>query len=89
MPRFRRPDPSYSRRKNYDLFVDDSWKAFQRLTVELGLRWDANTPFHNALGQWQQFNPHLTNPSGAWGSYPGAWQFTTSSSQSFETTNDF
>ena len=82
------PDPSYSRRKNYDLFVDDSWKASQRLTVELGLRWDANTPFHDALGQWQQFNPHLTNPSGAWGSYPGAWQFTTNSSQSFETTND-
>lgn len=83
------PDPSYSRRKSYDVFADDSWKSSQRLTVEFGLRWDANTPFHDALGQWQQFNPYLSNPSGAWGSYPGAWQFTTSSSQSFETTNDF
>ena len=80
-------DPTYGRRKSFDLFADDSWKASQRLIVELGLRWDANTPYHDARGQWQEFSPLATNPSGVWGNYPGAWEFTTSSGRSFETNN--
>ena len=60
-------DPTYWRRKNFDLFADDSWKASQRLTVELGLRWDANTPYHDALGQWQEFNPHVDQSRAARG----------------------
>ena len=82
-------DPTYGRRKSFDLFADDSWKASRRLTAQFGLRWDVNTPYHDARGQWQQFSPVATNPSGAWGSYPGAWQFTTSSGQSFETARDY
>ncbi|MEO8726159.1 MAG: carboxypeptidase regulatory-like domain-containing protein [Acidobacteriaceae bacterium] len=45
------PPPKFNRNNRYNdgaLFVQDAWKANQRLTLNLGLRWDYFGPQHNA-----------------------------------------
>ncbi|MCC6587406.1 MAG: carboxypeptidase regulatory-like domain-containing protein [Bryobacterales bacterium] len=36
----------YFEQKEIGLYVTDSWKVTQRLTMELGVRWDKWTPYH-------------------------------------------
>jgi len=43
-------------------YVEDSWKLTTKLTVEIGLRWDYLTPYHEAKDRWSFLNPTLTNP---------------------------
>jgi hypothetical protein len=42
-------------------YAEDSWKVTQKLTVDLGLRWDYYQPFHEAKDHWSFLNPNLTN----------------------------
>lgn len=44
--------PVYTRNRYFGLYVQDSWRAKQNLTVNYGLRWDVSTPWwekHNEL----------------------------------------
>jgi len=60
---------TYMRIKDPQLFVQDDYKVFPNLTVNLGLRYEATTgmsELHNAIGG---FDPNLVNPlSGTLGS---------------------
>ena len=40
---------------NSSLFVQDDWKAFRRVTLNLGLRWELNPPYTSAGGQLGTF----------------------------------
>lgn len=44
--------PRFAYRENYyAAFVQDSWRATDRLTLTLGLRWDTESPLYDANGQ--------------------------------------
>lgn len=81
------PNPSYDRRKLFDLFVQDDIKVTPKLTVNAGLRWDVNLPLHEKYGHWTNWDMSAQNP--LWGSYKGAWTFAKNGSDSFEKYNDY
>lgn len=43
-------------------FVMDSWKVSDKLTFDLGLRWDYLPPFREVKDRWTFMNPSLNNP---------------------------
>jgi hypothetical protein len=81
------PQYNYPRQKTLAFFVQDTYRATPKLTLNLGLRWDFNFRGHEQAGRWQNFDLTAQNP--LWGNYPGAWVFATSSGQSFETNQDY
>ncbi len=50
--------PSFvgNRNSNWDFYVQDDWKVTQRLTLNLGLRYDYNTVWATGPGQGQNFD---------------------------------
>jgi hypothetical protein len=59
--------------KYYAGFVQDDWKATQRLTLNLGFRYELPTPVSEAHAQQSFIDPTLPNPGA--GGLPGAYVF--------------
>ncbi len=76
----------YGRRKAMSLYAQDSYKVTSKLTLSLGLRWDATFRFHEKYGHWANFNETATDPTLG---IPGTLQFANSGSNSFETNEDW
>src|SRR6185437_11433562 len=57
----------------YGFFAGDTWKATQKLSVTLGLRWDVFTPSVEADNQTSFFDPTGANPGA--GGRPGRLAF--------------
>ena len=53
-------------------YIQDNWKATQKLTLDLGLRYDFFPTLHEASNNQSFFSPTLTNPITG---LPGALQF--------------
>jgi hypothetical protein len=77
----------YGRQKEIDLFAQDSFKVSSKLTVNMGLRWNYNTRFHEKNGNWANFDPtvvdqQLTAVYGA--ALPGSLVFAKGGGDSFD-----
>jgi Carboxypeptidase regulatory-like domain/TonB dependent receptor len=53
-------------------YAEDNWKVTPKLTVDLGIRWDYYSPYHEVKDRWTFLNPTLNNPLT---SSPGLMQF--------------
>jgi outer membrane receptor protein involved in Fe transport len=53
---FRRPW-AFLRRQEYAPYIQDNWKVNQRLTVNLGMRYEFRTPLHDKNGLLTSFSP--------------------------------
>ena len=58
----------YGRRKTYSVFAQDDFKVSRKLTLTMGLRWDATGPFREKYGHWANFDPAAYDTS--WGYRP-------------------
>ena len=47
--------------QTWGLYLQDSWKVTRKLTLDYGLRWDYNTPYHEQYGRLGQFDPTAPN----------------------------
>lgn len=70
-------------RDGLNFFFNDSIKVTPKLTTSFGVRWDYDTRYHSYIGKWTNFNLALQNPT--WAPLKGAYQYATSSSDSWET----
>ena len=76
----------YGRRKAMSLYAQDSYKVTPKLTLTLGLRWDATFRFHEKYGHWANFNLTAIDPTFG---IPGTLQFASGPSDSFEKNEDW
>ncbi len=79
----------HGRRKMMNFFAQDDFKVSRRLTVNLGLRWDINLPYHEINGKWSEFDLQAKNAVWSSYGYNGAIAYLSSGSQSFEKSNNF
>ncbi len=65
------PDaPSNIRSKSYFGFVQDEWRLTKRLSVNLGLRYEYNSPKLDTKGRTQSIIPGITTPSAVFPNAP-------------------
>ena len=77
----------YGRRKEFALFIEDSYKITPKLTLDYALRWDVPLAEHVLKGQWSNFTTDAANPNFA--SNLGSMQYLTNGGQTFETHNNY
>jgi outer membrane receptor protein involved in Fe transport len=46
----------------YAAFVQDDWQAHKNLTLNIGLRWETDTPIRDANNRMNSFDLHAINP---------------------------
>lgn len=46
----------------YSAFLQDDWQAHRRLTMNFGLRWEADSAMHDANHRMNGFDPNAVNP---------------------------
>ena len=80
-------DTQHSRRWVYGLFAEDNIKVNSKLTVDLGLRWDANSRLHELDGRWANFDVNVPNP--VFNGLKGNVTYLSSPSDSFETNENY
>jgi len=80
------PFDLYGRRDYIETFFQDDIKMTDRLTLNVGLRWEQAQPFREKYGHWAQFNPDMM--SKAYG-IPGTLEFLNSPNDSFERNKDW
>ena len=59
--------------QEWGMFIQDTWKASRKLTIDYGLRYDLSTTFKEQYGRLGQFAPNLANANA--GGHPGATIF--------------
>lgn len=64
-------EPNVSRH-SYGAFFQDSWKVTSRLTLNVGVRWNADTPILEVQDRMANFSPTLIDPTVG---LPGAVEF--------------
>jgi hypothetical protein len=64
---------SGARYRNYAFWLNDDWKINQRLTLNLGMRYDIMLPYVEVRDRVSWFNPDIPNPAAS--GFNGALQF--------------
>lgn len=80
------PFDLYGRRSYVETYFQDDIKVTNRLTVNLGVRWEQAQRFHEKYGHWANFNPAITNT--VYG-LKGALEFLSGPGDSFERNKDW
>jgi hypothetical protein len=75
------------RLRGYSGWVQDNYKLTSRLSLNLGLRYDLNTPWVEVKDRMSWLNPTMANP--AIGGFPGALQFAGYGPNSCQCRNNF
>lgn len=52
-----------SRFRTFSPYIQDDYKFNDRLTINMGLRWDYYSPYKEVKDRWSFFNPNLINPA--------------------------
>jgi hypothetical protein len=58
----RVPSDLYGRRNYVALFAQDDFRVNDKLTVNLGLRWETTGGWREKYGRWANFNTSIVNP---------------------------
>ena len=66
------PVPMGGRRRYYALFLQDDFKVSNRLTLNLGLRWEYQPPMYEVADRYSSWTPGKTDPATG---LPGAYAF--------------
>ena len=78
------------RRSYYSFFYQDDFKVNSRFTLNLGMRWDYQAPFHEVANRLTNWTPLVRDPlSGLMGGYQFAGDCSTCTGQSYFGSRDF